>query len=168
VAIQFPMTLVQAAASFVPQARAAAAAADAAQAVQFRALVHAGTAAGAATDAAAQGVAQAQGAAQVQGVAQTQMPAPSVQNATPADEAAAGRSGSLGDAILRGLEGAREGLQRDWASVTSLVDPQTGPPSTQRLLQFQVGVLHVGFEQQMIAGVAAKTAQNIDQLVKMQ
>ncbi len=143
-AVQFPMMLAQAALSAVPQARAAAAAVDSAQAAQFRTLVQSGAAGGTpALDAAA---------------------APAAEAAT----TRSAKSANLGDAILRGLEGAREGLQKDWASVTALVDPQAGPPSTQRLLQFQVGVLHVGFEQQMIAGLASKTVQNIDQLVKMQ
>jgi len=157
------MVLAQAALSAVPQARAVAAVVDSAQAAQFRSLVQSGavggTTAPGATPAqsATAAVQDTVSAAQAEGAA-------SIAGAT----APAAGSANLGDAILRGLEGARAGLQHDWAAVTALVDPRAGPPSTQRLLQFQVGVLHVGFEQQMIAGLASKTVQNIDQLVKMQ
>jgi hypothetical protein len=146
VAIQFPTTLAQAALNAVPPARAAATAVDVAQAAHFLTQVQSGAGAVQAPQAAA------------------------VQPTTPAAEAAApaGHSASLGDAILKGLEGVRNGLRQDWASTTALIDPQAGPVSTQRMLQFQVGVLGVGFEQQMIAGLAAKTVQNVEQLVKMQ
>jgi hypothetical protein len=147
VAVQFPAILAQAALSAVPPARAAATAMDMAQAAHFLTQVQSGA-----------------------GTVQAAQAATAAQPATPAAEAAAaaGHSGSLGDAILRGLESVRNGLQQDWASTTALIDPQAGPVSTQRMLQFQVGVLGVGFEQQMIAGLAAKTVQNVDQLVKMQ
>src|ERR1700691_2263085 len=96
------------------------------------------------------------------GTVQAAQAATAVQPAMPAAEAvaAAGHPGSMGDAILRGLESVRNGLKQDWASTTALIDPQAGPVSTQRMLQFQVGILGVGFEQQMIAGLAAKTVQN--------
>ncbi len=43
-----------------------------------------------------------------------------------------------------------------------------GPVSTQRMLEFQLDILHLGFTHQMLGSVVAKTAQDIDQLVKMQ
>jgi hypothetical protein len=75
---------------------------------------------------------------------------------------------SLGDSILQGFERVRGSLSEGWAETNKLIDPQTGPMSTQRLLQFQVRMLNMGFEYQMVTGVVTKTAQNIDQLVKMQ
>ncbi len=87
------------------------------------------------------------------------------------DHLAAGASPaptSLGDSILRGLAQVRDGLNAGLAQANDLIDPQSGPMSTSRLLQFQVGMLNMGFQYQMVASVVTKTAQNIDQLVKMQ
>ncbi len=75
---------------------------------------------------------------------------------------------SLGDAILQGLEKVRGSLNNGWASATALLDPQNGPVSTPRMLQFELGMLHMGFAHQMIGSVVSKTTQDIDQLVKMQ
>ncbi len=75
---------------------------------------------------------------------------------------------SLGDAILQGLEKVRGSLNNGWASAAALLDPKNGPVSTPRMLQFELGVLHMGFAHQMIGSVVSKTTQDIDQLVKMQ
>lgn len=75
---------------------------------------------------------------------------------------------SLGDNILHGIAKIRGSLNEGLAEVDQMVDPEKGPMSTAKLLQFQVGMLNMGFQYQMVAGVVTKTAQNIDQLVKMQ
>ncbi|MEJ0035245.1 MAG: EscI/YscI/HrpB family type III secretion system inner rod protein [Gammaproteobacteria bacterium] len=81
---------------------------------------------------------------------------------------AAGEGGNVGDAILRGLEKVRGSVDGALAAATSRLDPQGGPVSTQRMLEFQLDILHLGFTHQMLGSVVAKTAQDIDQLVKMQ
>lgn len=86
----------------------------------------------------------------------------------PVDSSSTLRGTSLGDSILRGLEKVRSGLNANWTSAASLLDPHEGPTSTLRVLQFQASMLNVGFQYQMVGGVVTKTAQNIDQLVKMQ
>jgi hypothetical protein len=87
---------------------------------------------------------------------------------TLAAESAAAAPTSLGDSILRGLTQVRGSLNEGLAQANRLIDPQAGPLSTAKLLQFQVGMLNMGFQYQLIASVVTKTAQNIDQLVKMQ
>jgi hypothetical protein len=76
--------------------------------------------------------------------------------------------GSFGDLILQGMQKVHGSLSSGLESTEALIDPRTGPMSTTRLLQFQVKMLDMGFQYQMVASVATKTAQNIDQLVKMQ
>jgi hypothetical protein len=145
VAIQVPLILAQALTSNAgPPQHAPAASADEAQAARFRKLL------------------------QFDGTSGTASAPESA--AVTASEAGtrAGRPASLGDAILQSLDKARNTLNQGWASTAALIDPQAGPVSTQRLLQFQVGVFHVGFQQQLVGSIASRTAQSIDQLVKMQ
>jgi type III secretion system YscI/HrpB-like protein len=145
----------------------AADSADASQAARFRLLLQSSEpdgvaaspdAASAATGIAAPGAAAATGpdAAALAGL-----------GTAPAAGAPTGPS-SLGDTILRGIEKVRGSLNEGLAQTNALIDPETGPMSTGRLLQFQVGMLNMGFQYEMVAGVVTKTAQNIDQLVKMQ
>jgi hypothetical protein len=92
-----------------------------------------------------------------------------VRGDTPAATAAVPPApGSFGDLILQGMQKVHGSLSSGLESTEALIDPRTGPMSTTRLLQFQVKMLDMGFQYQMVASVATKTAQNIDQLVKMQ
>ncbi len=126
----------------------ASASADESQAARFRALLQTGEPADVAAASPEAAASLASGATDA--VASARPPA------------------SIGDSILQGLEKVRGSLSEGWASTQSLIDPQVGPMSTGRLLQFQVNMLNMGFQYQVVTGVATKTAQNIDQLVKMQ
>jgi type III secretion system YscI/HrpB-like protein len=139
------------AAAAQPQAPAAGPA-DAAQAAHFRALLNAGAA----------------DPAQAVAVQPAAAGDPAILPAERAVAAQPGRPASIGDAILQGLDKVRSSLDENLTQAQSLIDPDGGPMSTARLLGFQMSMLHMGFQYQMVAGVVTKTAQNIDQLVKMQ
>ncbi len=146
----------------------AADSADASQAARFRMLLQSGepgSVAGTSDAASAAGVGPEVTAVGGSGAAAATGP-----DAALAAEFAAVPAGpsSLGDTILRGIEKVRGGLNEGLAQTNALIDPESGPISTARLLQFQVGMLNMGFQYEMVAGVVTKTAQNIDQLVKMQ
>ena len=159
-AVQLPVILANALLRKAPQPQeAAAGSADEAQAARFSKLVQFDAASDTAPAADASGGLRAPAPAQAKA---------SVVLAESAAVKASPTAPSLGDAILHGLDQARNTLNEGWASTAALIDPQAGPVSTQRLLQFQVGIFSVGFQQQLLGSVAAKTAQSIDQLVKMQ
>ena len=73
---------------------------------------------------------------------------------------------SFGDAILNGLDHLRGHLKAGWASAVAPLEG--GSMSAAGMLQAQAGLQQMGFETQLIATVAGKTSQSIDQLVKMQ
>jgi len=89
-----------------------------------------------------------------------------VDAAVPAVDGAA--AASPGEAILRGLGHLRQRMNGGWADAVGHIDSQNGPMTTTQLLQFQSGVLQMGFEYQMVGSIAGKATQGIDQLVKMQ
>jgi type III secretion system YscI/HrpB-like protein len=91
--------------------------------------------------------------------------ATTVQSGAPA---AAGEAATLGDEILQGLQKLRGGFRQEWGALGATLDPQVGPLSASGVLEAQARVLQLGFEYQMLGGIVSKSAQNIDQLVKMQ
>ncbi len=129
------------------------AAADVVQAERFRALLEPATA----------GTPVSAGAAPDVPIVPTEV-SPAVTETQPA----VSKPTTLGDAILEGLGKVRSGLRDNWQSVADVVDPNIAPLTTSGMLQFQLKMLDLGFQYQMLAGAVTKTAQNVDQLVKMQ
>jgi type III secretion system YscI/HrpB-like protein len=155
VAIDFSTVLAHAVKAATPVTPAATApAADPAHVAQFRASLDS---------------VSPSGSADISGA--LPMPAASVApSATAGSSSAPAPSGtappSLGDAILNGLDHLRGHLKAGWASAVAPLEG--GPVSAAGMLQAQAGLQQMGFETQLIATVAGKTSQSIDQLVKMQ
>jgi|GEM_PF-2077082 len=144
----------------------AAATVDASQAARFRSLLESGESL--TPDATPATAAEPQDAATTQSLSASQGVASSQHGSAAAKSADALQPPTLGDSILHGLDKVRANLNEQWATVHSLVDPAAGPVSTASLLRFQMSMLHMGAEYQLISSVASKSAQDIDQLVKMQ
>jgi type III secretion system YscI/HrpB-like protein len=146
VAIEFSKVLAQAvkAATPVTPAATAPAAADPAQVAQFRASLDSVPPAGGADISAASATT---------GLSSASAPSAIVPP-------------SFGDAILNGLDHLRGHLKAGWASAVAPLEG--GSMSAAGMLQAQAGLQQMGFETQLIATVAGKTSQSIDQLVKMQ
>ena len=145
-AIEFSKVLAQAvkAATPVTPAATAPAAADPAQVAQFRASLDSVPPAGGADISAASATT---------GLSSASAPSAIVPP-------------SFGDAILNGLDHLRGHLKAGWASAVAPLEG--GSMSAAGMLQAQAGLQQMGFETQLIATVAGKTSQSIDQLVKMQ
>jgi len=76
--------------------------------------------------------------------------------------------GTLGDAILSGIEGLSTDVRRTWDVVRSSTKADANLLKLGDLMALQTQVIQFSFLSEMLGKAVTKTAQDLDALVKMQ
>jgi type III secretion protein I len=84
------------------------------------------------------------------------------------DGPATATGGALGDMILRSLGDVRDRIQTAYSGIDAMVAPNAAPPTVGDVLALQYRLMQVSVEYELVAKVVSKSAQNLEQLVKVQ
>jgi type III secretion protein I len=88
--------------------------------------------------------------------------APVAQSTPPAEPA------NIGEVILKSLEGVRDRIQTAYTGIDGVIAPNAPPPSVTEVLALQYRLMQVNVEYELVSKVVSKSAQNLEQLVKVQ